>query len=329
MMRFFGRKERTQEGVRRTRETWFGRIAQLFQGDQVDEALWDELEETLISADLGVATTQAIIQRTREALAQAEGQGEGSQALAAIKREMEGTFREVSPALGALLEPNGTPASAGDVVRPKPVVVLVVGVNGSGKTTSVAKLAHYFQEGGDGVLLGAADTFRAAAIEQLQVWGKRLNVDVVANQPGGDPAAVAFDALKAAKARGADVVLIDTAGRLHTKSNLMEELKKIQRVLKRLDESAPHLTILVLDATTGQNGLAQARAFTDAVACDGILMAKLDGTAKGGILFSIQRELDLPVLFIGTGEGLEDLSPFDPHQFVEALFGAPTVSARA
>ena len=329
MMRFFGRKERTQEGVRRTRETWFGRIAQLFQSDQVDEGIWDELEETLISADLGVATTQAILQRTREALTQAEGKGEGSQALAAIKQELEGTFREVSPALGALLEPNGTPGPAGDGVRPKPVVVLVVGVNGSGKTTSIAKLAHYFQEGGDGVILGAADTFRAAAIEQLQVWGKRLNVDVVANQPGGDPAAVAFDALKAAKARGADLAIIDTAGRLHTKSNLMEELKKIQRVLKRLDESAPHLTILVLDATTGQNGLAQAQAFTDAVACDGILMAKLDGTARGGILFSIQRELDLPVLFIGTGEGLEDLSPFDPHQFVEALFASPTVSARA
>ena len=329
MMRFFGRKERTQEGVRRTRETWFGRIAQLFQSDQVDEGIWDELEETLISADVGVATTQAILQRARETLLQAAGQGDGGQALATIQREMEGTFGEMSPDLIALLEPNGAPGLAPDGVRPKPVVVLVVGVNGSGKTTSIAKLAHYFQEGGDRVILGAADTFRAAAIEQLQAWGRRLNIDVVANQPGGDPAAVAFDALQAAKARGSDVAIIDTAGRMHTKSNLMEELKKVQRVLRRLDESAPHLTILVLDATTGQNGLAQARAFTEAVACHGIFLAKLDGTAKGGILFSIQKELGLPVLFIGTGERLEDLSPFDPHQFVEALFVAPTVSARA
>lgn len=328
-MRFFGRKERTQEGVRRTREAWFGRIAHLFQSGQVDEGFWDDLEETLITADLGVATTQAILQRTREALKQGEWQREGSQALAAIKREMEGAFSGMAPDLGALLEPNSTDGVVGDVVRPKPIVVLMVGVNGSGKTTSTAKLAHYLQEGGARVVLGAADTFRAAAIEQLQAWGKRLNVDVVANQPGGDPAAVAYDALQAAKARGADVAIIDTAGRLHTKGNLMEELKKIQRVLRRVEQSAPHLTILVLDATTGQNGLAQARAFTDAVECNGILMAKLDGTARGGVLFSIQRELGLPVLFIGTGEGLEDLTPFDPHQFVEALFASPAVSASA
>ncbi|MBI4200723.1 MAG: signal recognition particle-docking protein FtsY, partial [Chloroflexi bacterium] len=201
-------------------------------------------------------------------------------------------------------------------------------VNGSGKTTSIAKLAHFFQEAGDRVVIGAADTFRAAAVDQLQVWGKRLGVEVVAHQQGGDPAAVAFDALQAGKARGADVVIIDTAGRLHTKSNLMEELKKVRRVVGRLDPSAPHLTILVMDATTGQNGLAQARAFTQAVACDGIFLAKLDGTAKGGFVFAIRQELGLPVLFIGTGEGVEDMSPFEPRQFVEALFTPSSTGAR-
>ena len=202
----------------------------------------------------------------------------------------------------------------------QPRVVLAIGVNGVGKTTSVAKLAHYLTEQGSRVLLAASDTFRAGAIEQLQTWGQRVGVDVIAHRAGGDPAAIAYDALEAARARGVDFVIVDTAGRLHTKLNLMEEMKKINRVLARLDPKAPHETILVMDATTGQNGLAQARSFTEAMGCTGVFLAKLDGTAKGGAVVAIVQELGLPVLFIGTGEGMEDMAPFDPREFVEELF---------
>jgi fused signal recognition particle receptor len=321
MVRLFGRRRRTEDAMRRTRETWFGRIGRLFQAGDGDERAWDDLEEALISADVGVTATQAVILRTRERLQKQGASTNGNRVLEAIKGEMSALLDQREGAVSSMVEPGGQ--------RPKPLVVLVVGVNGSGKTTSIAKLAHYFKEHGDRVILGAADTFRAAAIEQLQVWGKRLDAEVVAHQSGGDSAAVAFDAVQAAQARGADVVVIDTAGRLHTKSNLMEELKKVRRVVQRLDDSAPHLTLLVLDAMTGQNGLAQARAFVDAVACDGIFLAKLDGTARGGIAFAIEQELGLPVLFIGTGEGAEDMSPFDPDQFVEALFATSTTDARA
>jgi fused signal recognition particle receptor len=196
---------------------------------------------------------------------------------------------------------------------------MVVGVNGVGKTTSIAKLAHLFQSQGKRALLAAGDTFRAAAIEQLVAWGQRLGCPVIAHRPGADPGAVAFDALQAARARGIDVVLLDTAGRLHTKTPLMEELRKVRRVLQRLDPSAPHLTLLVLDATTGQNALQQARSFTQAVAVNGIFLAKLDGTARGGIVLAICQELGLPILFIGTGEGVDDLTLFDPEGFVDAL----------
>ena len=321
MVKLFGRRERTEEGVRRTRETWFGRIGRLFHAGGDDGRAWDDLEEALISADVGVAATQAVIQRTRASLQQQGLDGNGDRVLEALKSEMSMLLGQREGTALSLVEPGG--------LRPKPLVVLIVGVNGSGKTTSIAKLTHYFKENGDQVILGAADTFRAAAIEQLQVWGKRLDTEVVAHQSGGDSAAVAFDAIQAAQARGADVVIIDTAGRLHTKSNLMEELKKVRRVVQRLDDSAPHLTLLVLDATTGQNGLAQARTFVDVVACDGIFLAKLDGTARGGIAFAIQQELGLPVLFIGTGEGAEDISPFDPDQFVEALFATSSADAGA
>ena len=321
MVKLFGRRERTEEGVRRTRETWFGRIGRLFHAGGDDGRAWDDLEETLISADVGVAATQAVIERTRASLQQQGLDGNGDRVLEALKSEMSTLLGQREGTAISLVEPGE--------LRPKPMVVLIVGVNGSGKTTSIAKLAHYLKENGDRVILGAADTFRAAAIEQLQVWGKRLDTEVVAHQSGGDSAAVAFDAVQAAQARGADVVIIDTAGRLHTKSNLMEELKKVRRVVRRLDDSAPHLTLLVLDATTGQNGLAQARTFVDVVACDGIFLAKLDGTARGGIAFAIQQELGLPVLFIGTGEGAEDISPFDPDQFVEALFATSSADAGA
>ena len=319
MVKLFGRRERTEEGVRRTRETWFGRIGRLFHAGGEEGRAWNELEEALISADVGVAVTQAVIERTKANLQKQGLNGNGDRLLEALKSEMSTQLSHREDTALSMVELDG--------LRPKPMVVLIVGVNGSGKTTSIAKLAHYLKENDDRVIIGAADTFRAAAIEQLQVWGKRLDTEVIAHQSGGDSAAVAFDAVQAAQARGADVVIIDTAGRLHTKSNLMEELKKVRRVVQRLDDSAPHLTLLVLDATTGQNGLAQARTFVDVVACDGIFLAKLDGTAKGGIVFAIQQELGLPVLFIGTGEGVEDISPFDPDQFVEALFATSSADA--
>ncbi|MBI4200644.1 MAG: signal recognition particle-docking protein FtsY [Chloroflexi bacterium] len=305
-------RERIEQGVRRTREAWFGRAAGLFQGPALSAATWEELEETLIAADVGVATTDALLEQARRRL---EGRREGLgplAALGALKEEMVSLLGPGDERVKGLLEP--------DRGRPGPLAVLVMGVNGSGKTTSIAKLARYYQAQGRQVILGAADTFRAAGIEQLEVWGHRLGIPVVAHRHGGDPAAVAFDTFQAGKARGADVVIIDTAGRLHTKTPLMEELKKVRRVLGRLDPEAPHAVLLVLDASTGQNGLAQARAFTEALGCHGAIVAKLDGTAKGGVLFSIRRELGLPVLFVGTGETAEDLAPFDAREFVEALF---------
>ena len=200
-------------------------------------------------------------------------------------------------------------------------VILVVGVNGTGKTTSIAKLAHFYREQGQKVVLAAADTFRAAAIEQLQIWGKRAGAEVIAHQPGADPAAVAFDALQAATARGAGVVIMDTAGRLHTKHNLMEELKKVRRVIDKQSPDAPHQVLLVIDATTGQNAVSQARVFTEAVTVNGIVLSKLDGTAKGGAAFAIARELGMPILFAGTGEQMEDWAEFDAREFVEGLLG--------
>ncbi|MBI2172226.1 MAG: signal recognition particle-docking protein FtsY [Chloroflexi bacterium] len=317
----FGRKHKTEEGVKRTREVWFGRVARLLQGRGIAEETWDELEEALISADVGVATTQAVLDRVKGRVKALGGSATAQDALGAIKEELTAALGEVDDRVARLLE-------SGEG-RPEPLVMLVVGVNGSGKTTTIAKLARYFQEKGDRVLLGAGDTFRAAAVEQLQAWAERIGVEVVAHQQGSDPAAVAYDALQAGKARGAQVVIIDTAGRLHSKQHLMEELRKVRRVVSRLDATAPHLTLLVLDATTGQNGLAQARAFTEAVACDGVALAKLDGTAKGGVVFAIRQELGLPVLFIGTGEGVDDLSPFNPQQFVEALLAPSGVETAA
>ncbi len=316
----FGRKDRTEEGVKRTRESWFGRVALLFHGKTIGAETWDELEEALISADVGVATSRSILDGVQVRIRDYQREATSEAVLAMLTDELVATLGDVEPWLRGLLE-SGEPVT-------RPLVVLVVGVNGSGKTTSIAKLTHFFHEAGERVVLGAADTFRAAAIDQLQFWAQRLGADVVANQPGGDPAAVAFDTLQAGKARGAGVVIIDTAGRLHSKQNLMEELRKVRRVLSRLDPSAPHLTLLVMDATTGQNGLEQARAFTEAVACDGIFLAKLDGTAKGGIVFAIRKELGLPVLFIGTGEGAEAISPFDPTRYVEALLTPPAVESK-
>jgi fused signal recognition particle receptor len=220
-----------------------------------------------------------------------------------------------------LEEPGESPPAWEGPDPPEPLIVLVVGVNGAGKTTSIAKLAHAFKRDGANVILGAADTFRAAAVDQLKIWGDRVGVRVVAHQPGADPGAVVFDTLTAAESARADFVIIDTAGRLHTKTNLMEELKKMNRIIQRNHPDGPHETLLVLDATTGQNGLSQARTFTEAVGVTGIVLAKLDGTAKGGIAFAIAHDLGLPVRFIGTGEKLDDLAPFDATEFVDTLLG--------
>ena len=301
--------EQTQQGVRRSRESWFGRIAGLLRSPTLDQRVWEELEEVLISADVGVETSLNLVERLK-AQAREQGLDQADHLYAALKKE-----------LLSILESDSTSESWGAPSEEiqRPYVILMVGVNGSGKTTSAAKLAYRFKEARKTVILGAADTFRAAASDQLELLGHRIGAQVVSHTPGADPGAVAYDAFQASRARGADVLIMDTAGRLHTKSNLMEELKKIRRVLERLDPLAPHEVLLTLDATTGYNGLSQGRYFTEAVQCTGIFLAKLDGTAKGGIAMSIAKELHLPILFIGTGEGLEDMAPFDSQQFVEAL----------
>ena len=300
-------KEKTAHAVEKTRTTWFGRMSSLFRDSALDDDLWDQLEELLISADVGVAPTQKLLDRLKQRVRQ-EHVSQPSEALDLLKQEMVAILR-VDETAHADLSGDGAP-----------LTLLIVGVNGAGKTTSIAKLAQLYKEDGKQVVLGAADTFRAAAIDQLQEWGRRLELDVVAHQPGADPGAVAFDTVRAARARGAEVVIIDTAGRLHTKTNLMEELKKIQRVLSRQDGAASQRVLLTLDATTGQNGLFQARSFTEALTCDGVFLAKLDGTAKGGVVVAITDELRLPVLYIGTGEQPDDIASFDPQEFVEALF---------
>ncbi len=294
---------RTREALRRSREGVLGRLGQLLERPRFGEELWAELEELLLLADVGVPTTRLLVERLKER-ARREGLATGAQVQGALAAEIEGLLR---------VDTRPAPPSV------SPLVILFVGVNGSGKTTSIAKLAHSYKEQGQRVVLAAADTFRAAAIDQLRVWGERAGAEVIAHQPGADPGAVVFDAIEAARKRGAGVVLIDTAGRLHTKYNLMEELKKIKRVASRHDPTAPHQVLLVLDATTGQNGLIQARHFAQAVEVSGIFLAKLDGTAKGGIVLAIAQELKIPILYIGTGEKLEDLAPFDPRAFAEAL----------
>ena len=312
MFRFLRRqdREKTERAVETTRQTWFGRISTLFQRSELDDALWDELEELLISADVGVGTTEKLINRLREQVRQDVVVQPGA-ALELLKQEMVNIL-DVDTA--------GDPME----VEEPPLILLMVGVNGAGKTTSIAKLAQWHIQDGKRVVIGAADTYRAAAVEQLQVWGRRLEVDVIAQQPGADPGAVAFDTLQAAQGREADVVIIDTAGRLHTRRNLMDELKKMSRVLRRAGNKGSQRVLLTLDATTGQNGLIQARSFVDALGADGVFLAKLDGTAKGGVVLAIADELRLPVLYIGTGEQPEDIARFDPQAFVDGLFGSAT-----
>ena len=305
-------RQRTDAGVKRSRDGWFGRIRSLFSASELDDAVWDELEEILISADVAVETVVSVIDDLR-AEVRAGRVASGEEALLRLKGLLA----------AELSAENDADAWFDDDAVAAPYVVLMCGVNGVGKTTSIAKLAHHFTDAGKKVVLGAADTFRAAAEEQLEILGERAGVDVISHQHGADPGAVAYDAWQAARARGADVLIVDTAGRLHTRNNLMDELRKVRRVINSLDEAAPHQVLLTLDATTGHNGLTQARAFTDAVGCTGIFLAKLDGTARGGIVLSIRRELGVPILFIGTGEGLDDIAPFDSRDFVDALL-APT-----
>ena len=282
-------------------------VKRVFTGnDPVSDAMFDALEESLISADVGVATTMTIVEDMR-ARAKAEKIVDPQQLYQLLKDEMVLMFGETAPSVEWRNEDG-------------PHVLLIAGVNGSGKTTTAGKIAFKLANQGRSVLLGAADTFRAAAGEQLGIWAERANVDMIRHKEGADPGAVAYDTVDAAIARNTDNVIIDTAGRLHTKVNLMEELKKVQRVVDKRLPGAPHEVLLILDATTGQNGLQQASQFTDALAVTGIALTKLDGTAKGGMAIAIYKQLGIPIKLIGVGEGVDDLQPFDARQFVDALF---------
>ncbi len=292
--------------LKRSKEGWFSKVTTLFEQTTIADTLWDDLEELLISADVGIATATKLIERVRSR-AKSDKLSDSEQIYVALKQEMVNILQVPSP------------TNEREPVSSVPFVILIVGVNGTGKTLSIAKLANIYLKKGKKVIIAAADTFRAAAVEQIRILGDRIGADVVYQKSGADPGAVVFDGLEAARARKADVVLIDTAGRLHTKFNLMEEMKKIKRVISRSDPKAPHEVLLVLDATTGQNGLAQAKYFTNAVDITGIILTKLDGTAKGGIVLAICDQLKIPILYIGTGEGVDDIAPFDAKAFVEEL----------
>ncbi len=294
-----------KQAVSRTRDSLQERMDDLVTLTRpVDESALEELESTLISSDLGVATSQEIIEQLREQSSRQQIR-DGVELRRLLKFEMLRILDSVP--------------KRSRIYSSRPEVILMVGVNGTGKTTTTGKLAAYLREQGKSVLLCAADTFRAAAIEQLQVWSQRAGVEMIRTKQGGDPSAALYDALKSAQAHGVDVVIVDTAGRLHTKNNLMAELDKIRRTAQRFIPDAPHETLLVMDATTGQNGLQQARLFTEAASVSGIVLTKLDGTAKGGVVIAIARELQLPVRYVGTGEQMGDLIPFDSNTFIDSL----------
>lgn len=300
--------DKFKEGLEKTRDSFVGRMNELvYKYRKVDEDFFEELEEILISADVGVATVMELIDQLKDEVR-----------LRNIKDSKE-IQPVISEKLAELLEKEGEDASL-QLQSEGISVILFVGVNGVGKTTSIGKLAHMLKEQGKSVMLAAGDTFRAGAIEQLEVWGERVGVDVIKQQAGSDPAAVMYDALQAAKSRNIDVLLCDTAGRLQNKVNLMNELEKVKRVIEREIPGAPHEVLLVLDATTGQNAMAQAKAFGQSTDVSGIVLTKLDGTAKGGIVLAIRHELDIPVKFVGLGEKMDDLQPFDSEQFVYGLF---------
>ena len=299
--------DKLKSGLEKTRKTLTEKIEKLVIGyATIDDDFLDELEEVLIMADVGIKTTSILMQDVRDG----------------IKAKQINEPADLRPFLEAKLKEL---LSNGDYkinyAKQGPTVIIVVGVNGVGKTTTIGKLGNYYKEQGLKVVLAAGDTFRAAAIDQLEIWGGRIGVDVIKHTEGSDPAAVVYDALKSAKSKEADVLIIDTAGRLHTKFNLMEELKKINRIVEREITGAPHETLLVLDATTGQNAINQAKLFSQATPLTGVVLTKLDGTAKGGVVVAIKSELEIPVKWIGIGEGDNDLRPFDPEEFSKALFG--------
>ena len=315
MVSFFRRPELLKSSLTKTRQSFLSKITSLVAKNDVNEEFWSGLEELLIGADVGVETTMGLVDKLRER-ADKEHVRDAVQVEGMLKEELL-KILEIPTTQSQTLAPH---ASAGVSNLQPPHVVLVVGVNGAGKTTSIGKLTSYYKAQGKRVLLAAADTFRAAAIDQLQIWGQRTGVDVIAHQPGADPGAVAFDAWQAARARRVDYLIVDTAGRLQTKFNLMKELEKIARVLQKNDPTAPHETLLVLDAVTGQNGLQQTREFIKSTPLTGIILTKLDGTAKGGIVFAIAKELNVPIKFIGTGEALDDFAEFNAKEFVDGLF---------
>lgn len=294
-----------RDSLSRTRNSVFGQIAGVLGTGDITDETWEDLEALLIQADVGVPTTLQIVEAMREKVKR-DGLYKNEQLMAALREELR-----------AILTNDDT----FELEEPRQLtVVMVVGVNGSGKTTSIGKLATYYQGKGKKVILAAADTFRAAAIEQLKIWGERADVPVISGQPGGDPGATAYDGIRAARARGFNLLIVDTAGRLHTKYNLMKELEKVYGVCRKSVHAAPHEVLLVLDAPTGQNALLQAEKFKETVKATGVVLTKLDSTAKGGMVFAIYDQLGLPVRFIGTGEKIEDLAPFDPDAFIEGLF---------
>ncbi len=298
---------RLVKGLMRTRESIGAGFMALFRGKKLDDDLFDELETQLLTADLGVETTQRIMQSLTK------------QAKLNQLKDAEALYELLKQEMAAILQPVSQPLQIDS--SKTPYVILMVGVNGVGKTTTIGKLAKHFQAQGKSVMLAAGDTFRAAAVEQLQVWGQRNHIPVIAQHTGADSASVIFDAIQAAKSRNIDILIADTAGRLQNKGHLMEELKKIVRVMKKLDDSAPHEVMLTLDASTGQNAISQAKLFGEAVGVNGIALTKLDGTAKGGVIFAIANQFGIPIRYIGVGEAIEDLRPFEANDFIEALFG--------
>lgn len=298
---------RLKQGLTKTRSTLATGVANLFLGKkELNAELVNDIEMVLLSADVGVETTEQLMSTLTQKLARKE-LSDAQTAFECLQAEMK-----------AILRPCEAPLTIPDTT--KPFVILMIGINGSGKTTTIGKLAHHFKREQKQVMLAAGDTFRAAAIEQLQVWGERNQIPVIAQQQGADTAAVIYDAMEAAKARGADILIADTAGRLHTQSGLMAELQKVKRVLGKIDSTAPHETIIVLDATLGQNALTQVKQFNAAIGITGIALTKLDGTAKGGIIFAIAKATGIPIRFIGVGEGIDDLRPFHADEFIDALF---------
>ena len=298
--------EKLKKSLAKTKDNLLGKISQVVMRRKIDEDLLDEIEEILIEADVGVKATVRLIESVKEK-ARERKLTEGEDVIALLKEE-----------ISVILSPKEGPGNGPD--DKKPIIWMIVGVNGVGKTTTIGKLATFYAGEKEKVIIGACDTFRAAAVEQVAIWAERSGVDIIMSQKGADPAAVAFDAASAARARNADRLLLDTAGRLHTKTNLMEELKKIKRVVLKAAPGATIYSKLIIDGTTGQNALSQVKVFTDAVGCDGIIITKLDGTAKGGVIIGIAEELGVPVDFIGLGEQVDDLQRFNPEEFAEALF---------